>query len=115
MPNVYCELFKAITTLLASGIIVCITTASFIGFQMRNESKTTNDDKLCHHGSCSSNYGPKNTLPTGHWKGNVLRDSQEGIKRNFPPGAILPNKTFPKIERADLPDVMGSIDAQRTS
>ena len=107
----YFELFKAITTLITSGIIVCITTASFVGFQMRNDSKTANDEKLCNYGSCSHNYGPKDVLPKEHWEGYVLmKDSPHVKKRNFPPGAFLPNETFPKIERIDSPDVKGSND-----
>ena len=105
------EFLKAITTLITFGIIVCITTASVIGFQMRNDSKTINDEKLCHYGSCSSNYDPKYVLPKQYWEGypyGLMKDSPHVKKRNFPPGAFLPNETFPKIERIDSPDVKGS-------
>ena len=76
---------------------------------MRNDSKTINDENLCHYGSCSSNYDPKDVLQKQYWKGYVLmKDSPHVKRRNNPPGAFLPNETFPKIERIDSPDVKGS-------
>ena len=75
---------KAITTLIVSGIIVCITTACIVGIQMKSDQRVTYSDELCN-GICVSNVQGNSKKP-GKLK-----------KIDFPPGAFLPNKTFPRV------------------